>query len=965
MSGGGGNSRSKASSEDSQTGTGVSAAGISGSASSNDDALLLALDMVGEAAALFDDDDRFIFYNETYVGLWSEIADDIHVGGRYADLLEKAWDKGVVPPDPRYSRADWIAFALRQHSTFDTPFDRLATDGRWLRFRNRDLGGRILTVVSDVTDDRAAVSHAERQEQALRDFAVATADWVWQIDTSFRFMPPDANAGIGLGPNFRRFDGMTRWDALGIDPEVDPKWHAHRECLWRHRPFRDFRYDYSGDDGERHYVRISGTPIYDRAGEFMGYRGTAIDETAMLRASERAVTAERWLRHAIDSTEQGYAMFDERQTLILWNTALEEILLEVDVTLSAGLPFHALTALYRAPVTPASQMNVQSTMLVLTEHPDDQLDGERTTYLHNLNDKWFEIREQRTPDTTTLIVWTDVTDLKRREDELRQSRDHLEDRVRSRTASLARAKAELESVIAKRTAAETRLSQSERQLRQVVEGSIQSIMIHRNHRILFANPAFLELFHLPDLEAARQIKDVGVMIAPHERERIMAIADARIRGQSLPDRFEMQFCREDGSLFWGEQFVSVTEWEGQPALQVAIIEIEERKRAEAEYRNIFEHATEGIYRSTRGGVQLRANPALVALNGYETEQELLDAVRDISLEWYVEPGRRAEFIELIERDGRVTDFVSEVYRHKSRERIWISENAFVVRDHAGETLYFQGTVRDITNQRRAQRELIAAKDEAERANQAKSQFLAKMSHELRTPLNAIIGFSEIYENEIFGPLGSKKYVEYASDILASGKHLLDLINDLLDLAKVEAGAVDLQDAPVNLGALAERAVELLQPISAKLGVNVDVRDMSHLPVMQADPRVLTQILVNLISNGVKFNRPGGSVTIRGVESEERMIGIVVHDDGIGIAAEDLETVLLPFGQIANQMVAEQKGTGLGLPIVNSLIALHDGTLDIESTVGQGTSVTIWLPAGRVIDQAVLPLADLSDAGKTA
>ncbi|MDF1720211.1 MAG: PAS domain S-box protein [Minwuia sp.] len=932
---------------------------------SNDDALLLALDMVGEAAALFDADDRFMFFNRTYLKIWPEISKEIQVGRRYRDVVESIWDKGLVPADERYGRADWLAYALNQHQTFNTPFDRRTADGRWLRFRNRKLDDRLLTVVSDVTEEKVAADLAEAQEEALRDFALATADWVWQIDESLRFVNPEANAGIGTGPYFTRFLGMTRWEALGIDPDVDPKWHAHREALWRKKPFRDFRYDFEQDDGTRRHVRISGTPIFDRAGVFAGYRGTAIDETALLRASERAHTAERWLRHAIDTTEQGYAMFDDRQALILWNKALEGFLRSTDLQLDTGLPLSRLTSLYQRPGNLAAQMGVQSAMLTLVEQPAAGRDHDPVTYLHRLNDYWFEIRAQKTPDGSTLIVWTDVTALKAREDELRLSRDHLEDRVRERTNSLARAKAELESVIEERSVAEDRLRQSESQLRQLVEGSIQSIMIHRDHRILFANPAFLELFHLPSLQAARQIKDVGTMIAPHERQKLMAMADARIMGETSPDRFEMQYRRMDGSLFWGEQFVSVTEWEGKPALQVAIVEIEERKRAEAEYRNIFEHATEGIYRSTREGIQLRANPALVTMNGYESERKLTAAVPDVSEQWYVEPGRRQEFVDLMERDGRVTDFVSEVRRLRTKERIWVSENAFAVRDADGELLYYQGTVRDITSQVQSQRELIAAKDEAERANQAKSQFLAKMSHELRTPLNAIIGFSEIFKNEIFGPLGHEKYSEYANDILASGEHLLDLINDLLDLAKVEAGAVELQDETVNLAELAERAVDLLRPISTKLEVAVDVVDMRQLPVIRADSRVITQILVNLISNGVKFNRAGGTVRIRGVEETRRGVGITVQDDGIGIAPEDLETVLRPFGQIANQMVAEQKGTGLGLPIVNSLVELHGGTLDIESTSGKGTSVTIWLPADRIITQTTLPLADPSGAGNTA
>lgn len=949
------------SSGDRTTEGGIADAGSGSTVRAGEESLLRALDMVGEGAALFDADDRLTAFNQTYRNMWDELSARIRIGISYAELLGMAWDGGVVPLEVRSNRDDWIALALGQHLTLDTPFDRLTQDGRWLRFMNQAYDDGILAIVSDVTAAKNAVLQAEQQEKALRDFAAATADWVWQQDSEFRFVTPDASAGIGVGDDMASFLGQTRWDALGIDPDEDPKWHVHRETLWRHQPFRDFRYGFLDHAGEMLHVRISGVPMFDRNGEFVGYRGTGLDETAMMRADERAQTAERYLKLAIENTEQGYAMFDEQNELSMWNASLEQILKDSGIRLVHGLPLDRLIAIYRSPLQTTPVGNIREAM---RSRIDPAIDSSASVFQQQIGDRWFQIREQSTPEGAILTIWTDITGQRAREEELRHSRDHLEERVRARTASLALAKAELEEVIEKRVLAERRLKQSEHQLRQLVEGSIQGIIIHREHRILFANPSFVELFRLPSVEAAMALEDISKLIAPDERERIMSIADSRVKGGEHPNRFEVRFMRADGSIFWGEQFVSVIDWEGEPALQVAIIDVDERMRAEDEYRNIFEHATEGIYRSTLDGRQLRANPALVALNGYDNEPEMLAAVHDISAEWYVEPGRRDEFIAQMERDGRVIDFVSEVYRHRNRERIWISENAFVVRDAHGETLYYQGTVRDITSQLRVQRELIAAKDEAERANQAKSQFLAKMSHELRTPLNAIIGFSEIFKTQIFGPLGSERYLGYADDILSSGRHLLDLINDLLDLAKVEAGAVVLQEASIALADIVAEVVELMQPISNKAEIAITVRDLETLPVMNVDPRLVKQMLVNLISNGLKFNQAGGSVTVQGVREPGR-VGIIVHDDGIGIAAKDLETVLRPFGQIANQMVAEEKGTGLGLPIVNSLIELHGGSLEIVSHEGKGTSVSLWLPVERIVEQGSLPLAELHGAGKTA
>src|SRR5262249_21865153 len=218
--------------------------------------------------------------------------------------------------------------------------------------------------------------------------------------------------------------------------------------------------------------------------------------------------------------------------------------------------------------------------------------------------------------------------------------------------------------------------------------------------------------------------------------------------------------------------------------------------AERDDRSIFDNAIDGIYRSTPGGRQLRANPALVRLNGYATDEELLRSVNANATEWHIEPGGRAEFMQLLHKDERVENFVSEIYRHKTRERIWVSENARLVRDSAGQPLFYEGTVRDITELKKAAEEIEKARSEAEAANNAKSRLLANVSHELRTPLNAILGFSEILQGEMLGWL-EPRYRDYAKDIHDSGHHLLSIIEDLLDLSKIEAGRLSLREEVVD------------------------------------------------------------------------------------------------------------------------------------------------------------------------
>ena len=240
----------------------------------------------------------------------------------------------------------------------------------------------------------------------------------------------------------------------------------------------------------------------------------------------------------------------------------------------------------------------------------------------------------------------------------------------------------------------------------------------------------------------------------------------------------------------------------------------------------------------------------------------------------------------------------------------------------------------------------AEKFRAEGANSAKSEFLANMSHELRTPLNAINGFSEMMVGEMFGPLGDRRYREYAQDILTSGQHLLALINDILDMSKIEAGKMNLHLETVDVGELAEEAVRLMRNRAETAGLSVGVAVPADLPTLEADFRGLKQILLNLLSNAIKFTPQGGRVTVRAAEVESATgpaIRIGVSDTGIGIAPEDLGRLARPFEQIETQHSKTQQGTGLGLALTKALVELHDGVLTIESQPGLGTTVSFTLP----------------------
>ncbi|MBM3522387.1 MAG: response regulator [Alphaproteobacteria bacterium] len=256
---------------------------------------------------------------------------------------------------------------------------------------------------------------------------------------------------------------------------------------------------------------------------------------------------------------------------------------------------------------------------------------------------------------------------------------------------------------------------------------------------------------------------------------------------------------------------------------------------------------------------------------------------------------------------------------------------------------------DMTDRKRAELALQEARDAAEEASRSKSQFLANMSHELRTPLNAIIGFSDLMRRGIGGT--SANYQEYAESINAGGTHLLNIINDVLDIAKIEARRFRLVEEMCDLRGIAEACLRMMatQLRERQLTPVVDIQE--DVPRVSADDRILRQILLNLLSNSAKFTEPGGSVGLKIAREEDGGILMAVHDTGIGIAERDLDRVLQPFGQVDAMLNRRHSGTGLGLPLAKSLTELHGGRLVVRSQLGRGTTVKVHLPAERVVRDA--------------
>ncbi|MBT4890611.1 MAG: PAS domain-containing sensor histidine kinase [Rhodospirillales bacterium] len=278
------------------------------------------------------------------------------------------------------------------------------------------------------------------------------------------------------------------------------------------------------------------------------------------------------------------------------------------------------------------------------------------------------------------------------------------------------------------------------------------------------------------------------------------------------------------------------------------------------------------------------------------------------------------------------------YFHESGRRIW---------DEKGKAVKTHGIIQDITDQKNTENALQIALKDAEQANQAKSEFLATMSHEFRTPLNAILGFSEMMRAQYFGPMGSNNYNTYANDIHHSGEHLLALVNDVLDIAAIEAGKRPMVKEAIALDDLLKDCMKSVAKVAEDGGVELSIEAADNLPSLYADKRSITQIFLNIFSNATKFTNPGGTVSVHAKATQDEIV-VSVTDTGIGIPPSKISVITEPFIQADSNPHKAQEGSGLGLSIVKSLVESHGGSLKIESTVDVGTTVSVDFPVQKII-----------------
>jgi PAS domain S-box-containing protein len=423
------------------------------------------------------------------------------------------------------------------------------------------------------------------------------------------------------------------------------------------------------------------------------------------------------------------------------------------------------------------------------------------------------------------------------------------------------------------------------------------------------------------------------MLAPSRVERTVTI--------------EIRWAR--GADRWTKLFATIgRQDDGTIRLVLAGDEATVARRSEAQMRRVVEGSAQGIIVRTQTEV-LYMNNSFARLVGFASARECMTA--GLPANGLIHP----DDVELVSNrlkarlagEETVSNYEIRLLR-RDGSPFWVEAHAAIV-NWNGEAASLSW-LNDISRRKAIEAELVRSKDAAEFANRTKTEFLANMSHELRTPLNAVLGFSEIIGRGMFGPIAAK-YVEYANDIHRSGEHLLALVNDVLDLAKLEAGKLELCESDVSLHELVDECLLLLRNQALEGGVLLRSELSPDLPLLRADGRAVKQLLLNFLSNAVKFTQAGGQVTVRADARPGRGPSLSVSDTGIGMSEGDIAVALSPFGQVDSKLARKHQGTGLGLPICKSLMELHGGDLTVTSGPNEGTTLTARFPAERVVRQA--------------
>lgn len=645
--------------------------------------------------------------------------------------------------------------------------------------------------------------------------------------------------------------------------------------------------------------------LLERATEIIGLALMRLSAEEQLRESrDRTHRAEQHLLDAIESMPEGFVLYDQDGKLVICNSRFRDDYGYTIEQTKPGVHFMDLgliDVLHGNVTVPDGYTNADSYLQTKLKYRI-KLEG---TFPVLLKDgRHLMTRDRRTSQGGLVSVQTDITKIKHTEEALRTS---------------------------------------ERKFWSVFHASpsLMSITTQDAGRFLDVNAKWVDVMGYDYAEAiGKTVDDLGILVGPQTRQNMLS----GFNDDGMLSDFETKLKTHNGDtrdfLMSGVRM----KVEGEEALLLVCHDITERKRMEValkssehEVRTILDNIIETFYRADINGNVTMASAAVKNLLGYVSDDLIGMQVSDL----YADPSGRDRFLQdLKESGGRVQDYEIRLKR-KDGVGIWVATNTQFIYDENGTVNGVEGTIRDITRRKKIEHELLLAKEQAEHANAAKSDFLSGMSHELRTPLNAIIGFSQMMDFQ--GPLLSDKQHEYLSIIHRSGEHLLGLINESLDLARVEAGRMEIRSQAVGVQGLIDDCVALVQPIAKekKIEFSVPPQDDDD-PLILVDRTKFKQILINLLSNAVKYNITGGQVNLMIAREDDAMLRIDVTDTGQGLSPQDLDALFEPFQRLGAEDT-DVEGSGLGLVLAKRMVEAMGGDIRVASAPGMGSTFSIFVP----------------------
>jgi len=876
-----------------------------------------ALDATPALIAYIDDQLRYRYINEAYEK-WFGLSTDAIIGQLVEDIIDPAAFSVFREAVARTLGGEVV--------TLRNVFELADGEERQIEARlvpQTGPDGRIVGCFSlafDISDRIVAEDALRRSEELYRSLGEICPDAVYvHRDLELVFVNPAGAKMFGAkSPDELIGEQLTRF----IDPDDHELVRNRYKRLMAGIPQDAHEFVMRRLDDSVFHARTMMVPVTwknDAAVMIIAHDTTERREieAALIRERSAAELAKARLIDAVESIPEAFAVFTEDERIEFHNkNYVDRVWPHVRGKIDTNTKFEDMV-----------REQTRWEMKLPADHPEVQkvvlraLDRHRklpaTTEMRRADGRWVRQSKRRVADGRVVAVYSDITDIKRREAEF---------------------------------------AEREELYRRVVEGSPDAMMVSCDDKIVYANEASARLFGATsetDLVgmSRRQLRIPGEEDAPEMRSSGPGTAGQRAQIEYQKRR------RLDGAVIDVDVSSVRILWFGEDALLTTMRDVTTRIRAQAALEET-ERRLAAAVSNFPGAIYQRLMDAegnisypfisrgIKEMIGVEAEEVVESPELLMEIVPFEVRSRIREAIEMSAREMTPFEIEAPVFSSTGHQ-VWLRSVARP-RPYPNGGVIWDGVFQDITERTLARQALQAAKDEAEAANRAKSYFLANVSHELRTPLNAVIGYSEVLRDEIFGPMNHEKYHEYSKDIHASGTHLLELIEDILDLSKIETGNIVVDEKEINVGNMMEETMRIAAPAIQKGNFDLTVQIAPEFPILQADEIRLRQVLLNLLSNSFKFTPEGGRICVKVDINDDGEPEFSVSDTGIGIAPEDIQHVLAPFGRVEQPTIDNARGTGLGLPLSKSLVEMHGGTFRLSSTFGSGTEVMFTLPAHRAI-----------------